>query len=154
MAKHYGDFELIDFSEARASTRFHFGAITPVSLPGFLVQFGALRTALGDVVLGTIAREQWLGDKAILSNIPPSNPAAHRELAWLVRLEDLVGGGYYTLTIPTADPALCIPGTDNADFTDTAIAAFITALEDIYVPPDNPAGEVVVIDMILIGRDY
>lgn len=154
MGKHFGEFEILDYSEARASTRFYMGAITAVSLPGFLTQFGALRTALDNVILGTVSREQWVGDQSALSNIPPSNTNAQIELRWWVFFEDECNGYPAHITVPTPNADLLIPGTDEADYSNTYIAAFITAFEAIAVHPVFPDCGVFVTNIYLRGRKF
>lgn len=86
-AEHYGGFTVQDYSEEVSQFRFNFGAITAVSLPGFLTNFGALRGALENIILGTVQKEYWVGDSTVLDNTPPSNPGAQIELKFLVVYE-------------------------------------------------------------------
>lgn len=151
-AKHFGEFELLDYSESRASTRVYFGPLTALNLAGFLTQFGNLRTAIDAITLGTISRERWVGDSDTLSNIPPNDPNAQRELFWLVSYEDANSGRKYTLQIPAPDTAKLIPGTDEADYADTDIAAYITAFQAIGRSPVDPEAGVLVLGIQLRGR--
>lgn len=151
-SRHYGEFEMLDYSESKSSFSVNFGAITPVSLPGFLTDFGALRTALGNITVGTIRRERWIGDETILSNIPPVNSAAQREIKWWVDYyESVEPYREGTLTIACPDLALLSSDGWNADYANPAIAAFITSFEAIVV--DSVSGASVIVDRIqLVGR--
>jgi len=150
-AKHYGEFELLDYSESKSSTRFYFGAITALNIAGFITQFGALRNALDGITLGTISRERWVGDSNVLSNLPPLDSLAQVELVWLIHYEDTVQGYDFDVSLATADPSKCDPGSDRADYTDPDIAAFITAFETLVHDSvyDSP---VTVEHMTLAGR--
>lgn len=150
-AKHYGEFELLDYSESKSSTRFFFGAITALNIAGFITQFGALRNALDGITLGTISRERWVGDSSVLSNLPPLDSLAQVELVWLIHYEDTVQGYDFDVSLATADPSKVVPGTDQADYTDPDIATFITAFETLVHDPvfDSP---VTVEHMFLAGR--
>jgi hypothetical protein len=154
MSKHFGDIELLDYSESRASTRFHFGAITALNIAGFLTQFGALRDAIDSITLGTISKERWIGDSTILSNIPPNDPNAQIELVWAVYW-DITDGGSKRLRkmcFACPDSSKLIPGTDRADTTDTDIAAFITAFEALVIDPIDDEAPAVVSRIMLEGR--
>lgn len=153
MAQHEGTFSILDYSEETSRTSFNFGAITAVSLPGFLTQFGALRTALGNVILGTIMGEQWVGDRTVLSNVPPAEPAAQVELKWLVTYEGDTSKKKFRYELPTPDTSKLIPGTDKADLADTDVAAYITAIEAIARTPDDDTETITVLDMTLVGRN-
>jgi hypothetical protein len=152
-ARHYVEFELLDYSESKSSFSLSIGAITAVSLPGFLTQLGALRAALSGIVVGEIRRERWVGDETILSNIPPSNSNAQRELSWLVEYAGASNDtGIYECSV--ACPDLSLLGTDGheADYSDPAIAAFITAFEAIARMPYDDTESVIVDGILLKGR--
>lgn len=151
--QHTSGFTVLDYSEENSRTTISNGAITAVSIAGFLTQLGNLRTALGNIILGTVAKEQWVGDNTVLSNTPPADPAAQIELKWLVTYESVTQKKKFRQEIPTADPAKLIPGTDKADLTDTDVAAYITAFEAIAKSPDDDTEGVNVLDINLVGRN-
>ena len=151
-SRHYGEFEILDYSDSMSSFSFNFGAITALSLPGFLAQFGALRAALENIIIGTVSKERWIGDETPLSNIPPIDSSAQRELYWLVTYETEFGGHARRAAVPTPDLSLLVAGTDFPDFANPAIAAFITAFEAIAVDPTRPDDGVIVYDMQMFGR--
>jgi hypothetical protein len=136
--------------------KFYMGGITALSLPGFLTQFGALRTAIDNLTLGTLFKEIWTGDSTVLSNIAPTDPNAQRELAYEVSMVDGDDGGgrVYTFTIACADTSKLIPGTDKVDLTDMEVAEFITAYETIATLPNDPESSVEIIGIRIIGRRY
>ena len=155
-AEHYGSFSILDYSEETSSFRFNFGAITAVSLPGFLTQFGALRTALGNITIGTISRERWVGDETVLSNIPPSNQWAQREIRWLVEYYAASDdSGFWVSSIACPKTSLMLHGVkpERADLTHPDIAAFVTAFENLVVSPDQYQEAVIVKNIYLAGRN-
>ena len=153
-SRHYGEIEILDYSESKSSFSFNFGAITALSLPGFLTQFGSLRSALQNIIVGTVSRERWVGDESVLSNIPPSNSNATRELKWLVDYETN-GGDFHPwyVTIPCPDTSLLDANSDWADYSDPAIAAFITAFETLVRSPLDPVNTVTITHMQIVGRN-
>jgi hypothetical protein len=150
---HYGSFSFLDFSEERSSMTFHFGEITAASIPGFLTEFGAFRTATEAISMGTLVSDTWVGDHTKYSNVAPSDPNAQRERKWLVMYEDVTSLAMYRLEIPCADHDLAgvlLPGTDNVDLTQTEIAAWITAFEALCRSPEG--NNVNVVAIRTVGR--
>lgn len=162
-----GYLAFLDYSRERSAMSFITGDVTAVSLPGLLTQFGALRTAVDGITLGTIVEEAQYVFKTKLSNTVPTDKNAQRERKWLVTYEDttaffddpinaIPNAGYrkvFNLEIPTAD-ASKLPttvNTDEADLTQTEIAAFVTAYEAIARSPYG--GDVNVLRMQLVGRN-
>jgi len=152
-SRHYIDFELLDYSETKSSFSVYIGAITALSLPGFLTELGALRSALQNIVVGTIRRERWVGDETILSNIPPLASEAQRELAWVVLYSGATDDrGLFECSIACPDLSLLGIGGHEADYASTEIAAFITAFEAIARMPYDDTESVIVDDILFRGR--
>lgn len=152
---HYAEFVLMDCSGSEAGFRVHVGAITPVSLPGFLVQLGFLRGSLNNITLGTISHERWVGDETVLNNVPPNDPMAQRELKWRVYMFSSTLKTF-TMSIATPDLSLLVHVPFRGDFADLSnpnVQAFVTALEEIVVDPINQQGGCVVHEIVLIGRN-
>ncbi len=160
----YGGFSFLDYDGERSNTSFYTGNITAVSLPGTLTQFGALRTAIDGIILGTIATETLKVFDTKLSNDLPTNQNAQRESKWLVVYEDnqpffdpgvdsIPNEGFrkvFTFEIPTADLTLLIPNTDKMDISAGAGAAFVTAFEAIARSPYG--GTTNVLEIRHVGR--
>jgi hypothetical protein len=162
----YGNFTLLDHNGERSVTSFYTGNVTAISLPGLLTQFGALRTAIDGITLGTISQEELSVFRTKLSNTLPSSPNAQRERKWLVVYEDateffdpplnaIPNEGYrkvFNFEIATA--ALVnnlLPNSDEADLSATAVAAFVTAFEAIARSPYG--GTVNVLKLVAVGRN-
>jgi len=154
MPVHVSVYTLLDFSGEKSTVRMYNGAITAVSIGGFLTAFGGMRTALEAITLGVVNQEQWIGDITLLSNTLPTNVFAQRELKWLVRYHGDTTQKKFQLEIPTADPTdRLIPGTDLADLTETNMEAFVTAFEAFARTPDDDEETVTVDEIVLVGRN-
>jgi len=151
---HLSQFTLLDFSNEKSGVTVYNGAITAVSIAGFLTNFGALRTAIEGITLGTMHQEAWIGDRELISNTLPTNAEAQREKKWLVTYTGNTSGKKFTLEIPTADlTGRLVSGTDLANLSNTEIAAFITAFETIARSPDNDEENVTVQTIKFVGRN-
>lgn len=151
---HLAQFQLLDYSDERSTTTIHVGAITAVSIAGFLTDFGALKTAIEGITLGVVSQESWVGDRTALSNTPPADAEAQREKKWLVRYTGDTSGKVYTLEIATAElgGGHLLPMSDFADLTETDMAAFVTAFEAIARTPDDDTETVTVQSIQFVGR--
>lgn len=153
-AQHYALFTILDFSMEKSNTTIYHGAITPTSLAGYLTEFGQMRNAIDAITLGTIHKEMWVGDSTVLSQTPPTNNFAQRELKWLVRYRGNTSQKIYTLTLPTADPTgRLVAGTDRADLNNADIAAFVNQFQSFARTPDDDQENVTVLDITLVGRN-
>lgn len=160
-----GNFTFLDYDKEKSTTGFHTGAVTAVSLPGLLTQFGTLRTALAGITLGTIAGESLSVFETRLSNVLPTDENAQRETKWLVVYEDNLPffddpvnaipnegfGRVFNIEIPTADLSLLLPNDERMDISGGAGAAFVTAFEDVARSPYG--GTVNVLEIRHVSRN-
>ena len=154
MAEHYSIFSQLDYSNESSSTKIFNGAITAVSIAGFITEFGQMRAAIEGISLGTMAKEQWVGDNTVISNVPPTNVFAQREFKWKVNYVGDTSQKEFFLTIPCADPTgRLIPGTDLMDLTETAAAAFVTRFNSFARTPDSDTETVTITTIQLVGRN-
>lgn len=151
---HLSQFTFLDYSNEKSRVEVFNGAITAASIAGFLTQFGALRAALEGITLGVVQQEAWVGDRTVLSNTPPANVFAQREMKWRVRYVGNTSNKVYQIEIPTADPTGRLQAnSDMADLSNTEMAAFVTAFEDLARTPDSDTETVTVLDVQLVGRN-
>jgi hypothetical protein len=152
---HLARYQLLDYSNERSNTTVNVGAITAVSIAGFLTAFGALRTAIEGITLGVVSQESWVGDITALSNTPPTDAEAQREKKWLVRYTGDTTDKVYTLEIATAELSggHLLPMSDFADLEETDMAAFVTAFEAIARTPDDDEETVTVQSIQYVGRN-
>lgn len=155
-AQHYGMFKIRDYSNETSTVKFYNGAITAASLPGYLTNFGALKSAVQGITSGIIASESWVGDNTVLSQAAPATPVAQRENKWLVTYEGDTSQKLYQMTVPAADitnAALFLANSDDADLASAPMAAFVTAFETIARTPDSDTETVTVKSIRYVGRN-
>lgn len=149
--QHEGSFTFKDFSKEPSTMSFYFGAVTAVSIGGFLTQFGALRTATEAIVLGALVGDQWSGDVTKYDATPPTDVNAQRERKFLVLYQGTTTFSKYRLEIPIADfTARLVDDTDLVNLAQTEIAAWITAFEALCKTPEGEAVEV--LEIRAVGR--
>lgn len=128
------------------------GPITAGTIAGFLTQFGALKTAMQDLSLGTMVGDSWTGDRTIYTGAAPTDVNAQRERKWRVDYEDTVNFGKHQFEIPVAlVEGQLVSNTDLANIETTEWVAFITAFEAMVKSPDGNA--VNVLGARLVGRN-
>lgn len=135
------------------------GAVTAISLPGLLTQYGNLRTAIGALSIGVLANENAHVFDTILSQVVPTADFAQRGMKWLVQYHDnteffdaplnaIPNGGYlkpFSIEIPCANLALLNDETDELDIAVVPASNFVTAFQAIG---RSPYGGTVVVDNI------
>jgi len=148
-------FTMNDYSNESSRFEVFTGDITAISISGFLTDFGALRTAVEGITLGVVKQEAWVGDRTLLSSIPPTDPLAQRENKWRVVYAGDTSGKLYSVEIATAElgGGHLLPASDFADLTETDMAAFVTAFEDIARTPDDDTETVTVMSIQFVGRN-
>jgi len=155
---HLSEFTLLDASGEKSLHKMYNGAITAVSIGGFLTEFGAYRTALDAIVMGTVQQEAWIGDRTVLSNTPPTAIAAQREFKILVTYRGDTTNKLYNLEIATPDFAvweLADPGNSDALRLDqpTAVTDWVAAFEQLARTPDDDVETVTIVSARLVGRN-
>jgi len=111
-----------------------------------------LGAAINDMVLGALNKITY-GNEVLTPVIASDNPAAQRELKWLVNYHDATTGKKLRAELGTANTARLDPNArGQAEIGDGAeVDAFVTAFE-AYVLSD--AGNAVEVDsIILVGRN-
>lgn len=152
---HLSQFTILDRTGEKSVHEFNNDAITAASLPGFLTDFGAYRTALDALILGTVQQESWIGDRTVLSNVLPTNNFAQRELKLLIRYQSVTSGKIWRLEVPTPDLAnLTLENNDYVTLADGGVMAdWVSAFVTLASPPDDPADAVIVMDARIVGRN-
>jgi hypothetical protein len=150
---HYGNLTVRDYSDETSNFRVNFGAVTAVSIAGLLTEWGNLRTAVTNVILGIIGKESLVMDSTVLDNTTPASQNAQVELKWLLSYEGNTSKKKFSVEIPTPNTSKLVPGTDMADLADTDVAALVTAFETVARTPDSDVETVNVLDMRLVGRN-
>lgn len=147
-----------DYSGEVKSIRLYSGAITAVSLPGFLSDFGDLQTALDAVTLGVRAKQTW-GEESTVSNDRPSAKDAQVETELLVRVQGATSERPWSFRIPTvdytafnyADPPAADQVIISGAGASASTTALVAALETLCKMPDDPAEAIVVVGMNVVA---
>lgn len=136
------------------------GAVTAVSIGGYLTALGAIQSATDAITLGVRRSQSWTGDLTTVTNAWPTDRSAQRESKLLVQYQDSVTEKPYTLTVPTIDYSklnFVVGGGDNVEFAganaSTEIKAWVTAFEALGRSPDNDQNTVKVIGMRFVGSN-
>lgn len=121
-----------DFNGEKSAVTFNARTYNVLTFADDLTDFTDLQSALEGIILGTQTAERVTPFETKFASAPPSNVNAQRERKWLVTYQDVVDFTIYRMEIPTADlTGRLIAGSDDADLTDTNIAAFITQFEAV-----------------------
>lgn len=159
MADHYSVLTIADYSREKSNMKVYNGAITALSLPGFLTDLAALEAATQALILGTHQDTMWVGDKTQLASTFPTDPDAQRERKALVVYEGNTTHDVFTLTIPAvrtktgAGATLLNAGSDEFNLAHALVSPWVTAFQTIGRSPNNDAENVTVISMRLVGRN-
>lgn len=127
------------------------GAVTAVSLPGLLTQYGNLRDAIAAITTGVPSSENAHVFDTILSQDLPTNEYSQRGVKWQVNYHDnlqffdapvnaIPNAGYlkpFSIELPTADLTLLEDGTDELDLDLEVVDDFVTAFEAMARSPYN-----------------
>jgi len=159
-SRHKATITYGDVTEETSTMEVYTGAITAVSIGGFLTNFGALQTATDAITLGERRKQSWIGDETYVSNDWPTDKAAQRESKLLVTYRDTVTEEEFQMTIPTVDFDVLnfVPGGGDAvqfqaPGANAAIVSWVTAFEDIARTPRSDANAVEVVAMRYVGRN-
>jgi len=155
MANHYVSWSLRDYTLETSPVKIYSGAVTAVSIAGFLTAIGVGRAAIEGITEGIVAKESWVGDSSDLSAAAPTAVTAQVERKWLGRYHDTVTQKKYRFEIPTAElvTGRLLANSDFADLTDTNMAAFKTWFDGFARSPDSDVNAVVLDSMQHVGRN-
>jgi hypothetical protein len=157
---HKAKIVLGDVSHETSPLEVYTGAITSVSIAGFLADLGDFQDATEALTIGTIRQQSWTGDLSTISNAWPTDRAAHRENKLLITYQDDVTEKPWTLTIPTIDFSKLnfIPEAGDAVYFTSPngsaeLVAWVAAFEALARTPDNDQHTVTVIRAEYVGRN-
>jgi hypothetical protein len=146
-----------DASNETSTSNFNLGLQTPATIAANIVLTNALQNAIVGIILGNLYKSKYTYFDNTMNPAIPNNQAAQKELKWMVHYHDntdLFGalqnphyGDKYIVSIACPDTSKLVEGTDFADLTDTAVATFVSAFEDVVLAPGGGAA---VIDSIEI----
>jgi len=145
---------ITDYSQENSSFSVQAAALTAGNIVAQTAAAEALATATANLIIGSLVKQTIV---QVLTDLPdvPTNPFAQRELKWLVDYQSVTSGHKWQTEIacPDLDNDNLIPGTDTADITSTAWAAWITAFVGYAKAPDDITDSVIVLGAHLVGRN-
>lgn len=144
-----------DYSKELSRFTTFYTGITAANIGDILSQWGTLKTATGNIILGEIASEQLVLDNTKISAAVPSSPFAQRELKILVNYVGNTSQKPFSVEIPTPDlAALTLNNTDEVVLADGGVmAAWVTAFETLAKSPDSDTETVTVTSAFVKGRN-
>lgn len=141
-----------DYSHELSTTRMNVPDLTGANLDAQITKLNTLITALDGIIGGAIRKGTLTSVPHENANWPDADPTAQREMKWVVIAEDSVPRQYkYEFACPTMSAGTLNPGSDRADFTDAAVAAFIAAFNDFAKSPTGD--DLTIVDIYLKGRN-
>lgn len=150
---------ILDFTSEKSQHRVPSYQIDAANLATWLTGWGDYKTALAAINIGTQQKEIVRIYDTILSNTPPTNAFAQRELKLLVRYSGGVGQNY-ELTVPCPDLSALVFASGalgNSDFIDlqgnAATIAYVSAFEAIARSPEDDSVNVTIDSIQVIGRN-
>lgn len=147
-------FTLRDASKEDSVVKVYNGPITAISLPGYLTQLGDFRTALDNLTLCNIAREQWTGDVTELDQNQASNPFAQRELKLKIDYIGDNGSPIRHFTVAGPDLAALTIVNDQIVLADGGVMeAFVTAAEAMMRHPLDDTEAITIVGAEIVGRN-
>lgn len=158
-AQHYAVWTISDYSDEKSSFKLYNGAVTPTSISGYVTDLGTMRTAIQNLVLGTVASEMWIGDNTAISQARPTDPDAQRERKGLIVYKGNTNNKLFTATLPTirtktaGGASLIIAGTDKFDLAAPLVAPFVSDFQSLARTPDSDLETVTIVEIRLVGRN-
>lgn len=154
-------YTMLDYDREKSDAVMNIRPVTALNITTFLSDVGALRTAIDNVVLGTVSNEKATLFNTVISNIPPTDKNAQVERKWLLTYTDTtpeyaVGvpnpgyGKIFQHEIATADASLIQDNTEFMDITAGVGLALKNAFEAVIVSPYQ--GQPQVLSVQLVGR--
>lgn len=117
-------------------------------------EIGAVVSALANITLGNVNKTVRSSTVTPGTNDTPASEIAQRESKWLVTYRDTTTEKLFRCEIPTADlVGHLLPASQEADLTETDMAAFVTAFEQLARSPDDVTHAVEVMSIRHVGRN-
>jgi hypothetical protein len=147
-----------DASAETSVSSFNLGLQTPATIAANIVKTNALQNAIVGIILGNLFKSKYVYfDNTMNANVP-TNQAAQKEMKWMVHYHDNTDtfgalqnphfGDKYVVSIACPDTSKLVEGTDRADLTETAVATFVTAFEDVALAPGGGAAKIDYIEIV------
>lgn len=162
-------YDIGEYGGEPTGFRINIAELTATNIAAQTTLINTFRAKLGNIILGTVKKEEVTAHSNGLTNLLPSDVNAQRERKWLVAYQDVTqfldapdntinNTGYhktFTSEIPTADLSLLTSRADVVYGDDpdlgTELSEFKTAWEALVKSPYNGATEI--LSFTAVGRD-
>jgi len=142
---------LMDYSKEESTLRVNTISINAATITAQEGLALAFRTALAGISIGAIRAERLIAYSNDLAGAPPGSVYAQRENKWLVTYEDTTSHKLYKMEVPCADLSILATNSDEINYSDVLVTAFIVAFEAFVVSPTGGATNVLTIKFV--GRN-
>lgn len=144
----------LDYSREKSTAKFVGPTPVQAGYDTWLGLITALTSAVQAITLGELHKEVYSTLVDIVTNDAPTDAEAQREKKWLVTYRANTSQKIFRVEIPTAAPTgHLLPASDEADLTETDMAAFVAAFEAFVRSPDNGTEAVTVLSVRFVGRN-
>lgn len=152
MSNGYLNLSFVDHDAEVSTAKFRGPVVTDVNYAAVDAEMDALLSAVDDISLCSITKDQRVFEETKSDPTPPSDQNAQRERKWLVRYRDTVNYKLFTKEIPGADLSLLDSVRKGyMDIASGAGATFVSAFEAYQVSEyGNP---VEVVEIAHVGRN-
>jgi len=147
-----------DATEETSTLEIFNGAITALTIAGFLSAFGDFQDKTDAISLGVRRKQSWTGDLTTVSNDWPTDASAQREAKLRVTYRDTTTEEEFSLTVPCIKFSVLnfVPGGGDAVIfagagASTEITEWVTSFEALAKSPRTPANAVEVVGMRFVG---
>lgn len=145
---------ITDYSRENTSFGVEAATLTAGNIVAQTTAATLLQTATQNLIIGSLVKQTVV---QILLDTPdvPTSPFAQRELKWMVDYQSVTSGKMWQIEIGTPDlgNGNIVVGSDQADLTSDAWAAWITAFVGYAKAPDDITDSVIVLGARLVGRN-
>ena len=143
-----------DYAGQSSSFEFPTVDLTNANLDATVTLIDAVVSAAADIGLGMLQTKQIIASVTDLSSASASNPAARRELKWLMTFVDLTDGHSETKEFPAVDVTnadLFVANSEDADLTASEWVSFKSAIQAVI--KSNTAHSMSLTAARLVGRN-
>jgi len=146
-------FTYLDHSIERSNAGVYITDLSAANFDAVNLLVDDLVTAIGNVTLGLLVRDQRIATITKVAPVPPADEGAQRENKWLVHASDDVTALSVTFELPCANPVGQILG--NTDFMDLGVGTDGETLKSAIeaVARSNVGNTVTVTSIEYVGRN-
>lgn len=145
------NFAFRDYADETSTVGVNIAEVTAVNFDAMVTSQAALLAAIVNTTLGNNFKGSVVANIIKDQPAPSADPAAQRELKWMVRAFDAVTYDVVTIELPCADTDLLDPNNQDRMVIDSGAGAIlVTEIEATALSKAGNALEV--IEILIVGR--